>query len=131
NAPDFFRLLRIGAKRPRGHGTTKDSDKFPSPHGRPSSCALVVRDRPSYRVKPVPGKRRLLSALGQKRTCAAQQLISSNGQKRTWAYSIPSSAALKSPCGNSRPSNFAVLRLITSSYLVGACTDRCARVAPV
>src|SRR5262249_32068424 len=38
------------------------------------------------------------------------------------AHSITSSAVASSVGGTSRPSAFAVLRLITSSYLVGACT---------
>ena len=33
--------------------------------------------------------------------------------------------------GTSRPSAFAVLRLITSSYLVGACTGRSAGFSPL
>src|SRR5262249_19442092 len=36
-------------------------------------------------------------------------------------YSITSSASASSVGGTSRPSAFAVLRLIVSSYLVGAC----------
>ena len=38
------------------------------------------------------------------------------------SYSITSSARPRSVGGTSRPSALAVLRLITSSYLVGACT---------
>ena len=39
-------------------------------------------------------------------------------------HSITSSAPASSVVGTSRPSAFAVLRLITSSYLVGACTGK-------
>src|SRR5262249_21062542 len=41
-------------------------------------------------------------------------------------HSITSSARASNEAGTSRPSAFAVLRLITSSYLVGACTGRSA-----
>ena len=60
----------------------------------------------------------------RKRTCAAHQPISASGQKRTCYqfYSIISSARCWRDTGTSRPSVFAVLRLITSSYFVGACT---------
>ena len=42
------------------------------------------------------------------------------------AYSISSSAAADSPIGTSRPSAFAVLRLMTSSNLFGFWTGRSA-----
>ena len=50
-------------------------------------------------------------------------------QKAT--YSITSSARASSVGGTSRPSAFAVLRLMTSSYLVGACTGRSAGFSPL
>src|SRR5262249_20961399 len=46
-------------------------------------------------------------------------------------YSITSSARASSVSGTSRPSALAVLRLITSSNLVGACTGSSAGVAPL
>src|SRR5262249_39736962 len=51
----------------------------------------------------------------------------SNGRR----YSITSSAVESSVGGTSRPSALAVLRLITSSYLVGACTGRLAGFSPL
>src|SRR5262249_14952516 len=39
-------------------------------------------------------------------------------------HSITSSARASSVSGTAKPSAFAVLRLITKSYLVGACTGR-------
>src|SRR6516162_9141938 len=45
-------------------------------------------------------------------------------------HSITSSARASSVGGTSRPSALAVLRLITSSYLVGACTGRSAGFSP-
>src|SRR5262245_12497514 len=46
------------------------------------------------------------------------------------AHSITSSARASSVGGTSRPSALAVLRLITNSYLVGACTGRSAGFSP-
>ena len=46
-------------------------------------------------------------------------------------HSITSSARASSIAGTSRPSALAVLRLITSSYLVGACTGRSAGFSPL
>src|SRR5262249_37464479 len=46
-------------------------------------------------------------------------------------HSITSSARASSVAGTSRPSAFAVLRLMTSSYLVGACTGRSAGFSPL
>src|SRR5438105_2416823 len=47
------------------------------------------------------------------------------------AHSITSSARASTVAGTSRPSALAVLRLITSSYLVGACTGRSAGFSPL
>ena len=47
------------------------------------------------------------------------------------AYSITSSARASTDGGTSRPSAFAVLRLTTSSYLVGACTGKSAGFSPL
>src|SRR5262245_3548558 len=47
------------------------------------------------------------------------------------AHSITSSARASSVGGTSRPSALAVLRLIASSYLVGACTGRSAGFSPL
>src|ERR1700747_2664207 len=46
-------------------------------------------------------------------------------------HSITSLARASSVGGTSRPSALAVLRLITSSYLVGACTGKSAGFAPL
>src|SRR3984893_3193517 len=46
-------------------------------------------------------------------------------------HSITSSARASSDDGTSKPSVLAVLRLITSSYLVGACTGRSAGFSPL
>src|SRR5262249_43635668 len=46
-------------------------------------------------------------------------------------HSITSSARASSVSGTVRPSAFAVFRLITSSYFVGACTGRSAGFSPL
>ena len=47
------------------------------------------------------------------------------------SHSITSSARASTLAGISMPNAFAVLRLITSSYLVGACTGRSAGLSPL
>src|SRR5262249_49325156 len=56
--------------------------------------------------------------------------IPAPGSRFPQTHSITSSARPRSIGGTSRPSAFAVLRLITSSYLVGCCTDKSAGFAP-
>src|SRR5262249_40827907 len=46
-------------------------------------------------------------------------------------HSITSSARASNVAGTSRPSTLAALRLMTSSYLVGACTGRSAGFSPL
>src|SRR5262249_5672658 len=50
---------------------------------------------------------------------------------RTTCHSITSSARASNVGGTSMPIALAVLRLITSSYLVGACTGRSAGFSPL
>ena len=47
------------------------------------------------------------------------------------AYSITSSALARSDGGTVRPSALAVLRFMTNSNLVGACTGRSAGFSPL
>ena len=66
-----------------------------------------------------------MSALGHKRTWAVHQPMSANCQSRTYALhqlSINSSARSSTVGGIVRPSALAVLKLITSSNLVGCST---------
>ena len=76
------------------------------------------------------------SASGQKRTFPVVSAMSALCYERTHAlqqmapYSITSSARESSVGGKVRPSALAVLRLIASSYLVGACTGRSAGFSP-
>jgi hypothetical protein len=51
-------------------------------------------------------------------------------RKPVGIHSITSSARASSDGGISKPSAFAVLRLMTSSYFVGACTGKSAGFSP-
>ena len=55
--------------------------------------------------------------------CGAQAHVRFVPKADINGYSITSSAVASSDCGMARPSVFAVLRLTTSSYLVGASAD--------
>jgi hypothetical protein len=71
--------------------------------------------------------------------CGPPALIDLRGQRGaaatsfsrvTPSHSITSSARASSVGGTSRPSALAVFRLMTNSYLVGACTGRSAGFPP-
>ena len=89
-----------------------------------------------------------MSALGQKRTVSGISAMSALPPKADIAqrdrdvrfvpkadigedYSITSSARARTDGSTARPSALAVLRLITSSYLVGACTGKSAGFSPL
>ena len=55
----------------------------------------------------------------------------SNVRGQSCGYSITSSARASRLGATSRPSDLAVLRLITSSYLVGCCTGKSAGFSPL
>src|SRR5262245_2526778 len=77
--------------------------------------------------KPNYGHRRLLRARRERpRRRAAEQR-----DECAPSHSITSSARASTLAGRSRPSALAALRLITSSYLVGACTGRSAGFSPL
>src|SRR6516164_9323059 len=77
--------------------------------------------------EPDDGHRRLLRARRERpRRRAAEP-----GDERAPFHSITSSARASSVGGISRPSALAVLRLITSLSLVGACTGRSAGFSPL
>src|SRR5262245_49232459 len=85
--------------------------------------SLKVLD-PDGRLEKRPNQR-----VATKRRDVPQAAVS-NRSKPT-LYSITSSARASSVGGISRPSTRAVLRLITSSNLVGACTGRSAGFSPL
>ena len=147
DAPHPLGLLRARRDRPRCRRTAEKRDELAPSHCCPRglrTCIVAaqtdVRQEGLSRTLP-------MSALGQKRTSAAQAacpLYPQSGHvQRTGhvrfvpiadmqlLYSITSSARASSDGGTSRPSALAVLRLITSSYLVGACTGRSAGFSPL
>src|SRR5262249_46739082 len=60
-----------------------------------------------------------------------EQLHRVGGAANTHRYSITSSARASTDAGMSRPSALSVFRLITISYLVGACTGSSAGFSPL
>src|SRR5262249_22129338 len=78
-------------------------------------------EEPDHRHRLGPRPRR-----ERPRSCTAEQR-----DELAAPHSITSSARAGSVSGTVRPIAFAVLRLITSSYLVGACTGRSAGFSPL
>src|SRR5262249_14188131 len=89
-----------------------------------------------HRKSPLPSAeqslRAVLSLRRRDRRTAASHLTCAAEQCDELAplHSITSSARASSIGGTSRPSALAVLRLMTSSYFVGACTGRSAGFSP-
>ena len=104
-----------------------------APWSNPHSCARHRRSpSPQFRALALSGRRpracgKAVSAGGRK-TCTQPDFMRRSKQRR---YSITSSARASSVGGTSRSSAFAVLRLSTVSYLVGACTGRSAGFSPL
>src|SRR5262245_9472987 len=87
------------------------------------SCVVIARDGTARQHTDAPHALALLRARrARPRRCAAEQ----RDDLAPRCHSITSSARARRVAGMSRPSALAVLRLITSSYLVGACTGRSA-----
>ena len=87
---------------------------------------LALRRWPSSQVADAPHPLGLLRPRGERPS-------GSSADKRDEVaslHSITSSARASSVGGTSRPSALAVLRLIASSYLVGACTGKSAGFSP-
>src|SRR5262249_8493406 len=101
---------KLTADRPLGVKSARAGRRAAAPHVRfaPTATELMRRREVSRSVK---------SGFEQ----------SQHGRP----YSITSSARVMSVGGTSRPSAVAVLRLMTSSYLVGACTGRSAGFSPL
>src|SRR5215217_8073045 len=104
------------------------------------SGRTAISQRSSFGKKSLPFIRRSLRHVRFTLDCRqidASQLTGASCQKRTNAphqndlYSITSSARAIRGGGISKPSALAVLRLMTSSYLVGACTGRSAGFSPL
>jgi hypothetical protein len=100
-------------------------------------CPKPYKDRDVGQPKNRnPTSRQLMSALPLKRPysgrwCTSQQCATElMHRSKILAYSITSSAVASSVWGIVRPSALAVLRLITSSNLVGCSIGRSAGLAP-
>src|SRR5262249_8577366 len=73
-----------------------------------------------------------LALLGARRQRPRRRRTAEQRDERAPSHhSITSSARASSVAGTSMPSAFAVLRLMTNSYLVGACTGRSAGFSPL
>ena len=116
--PSDIRSRRSGPRRSRA--------SFRPLRNAATRCAAVAGRRAAE--EPDHRHRRLLRARRERprgRRAAEQR------DELAPLHSITSSARASSVGGTSRPSALAVLRLITSSYLVGACTGRSAGFSPL
>jgi hypothetical protein len=100
----------------------------------PSQCSNCRGEATSWVKVRHGGKTAPLPLFSSKQTFADAIGTSVEGHFRTSAkiagYSITSSARVSNVCGTLRPSALAVFRLMTNSYLVGACTGRLAGLSP-
>src|SRR5262249_8531558 len=85
---------------------------------------IVRRVRHEYADPPPPALLRPRRERPRHRTAGQCDELAS-------LHSITSSARASRPSATVRPSAFAVLRLITSSYFVGACTGKSAGFSPL
>src|SRR5262249_715521 len=88
---------------------------------------IILGDPQQYRDPPHPGRRLLRARRERPRGSGAAE----QREELAPLHSSTSSAQASSVGGTSRPSIFAVLRLMISSYLVGACTGRSAGFSPL
>src|SRR5262249_5704957 len=129
------RLLPARRERPRRRAAECDQQFSPSDgdchtplpcevrkgnHTTPSACSLYTKEAACWLLPPMTAASHRLS-----RRAAEQR------DEVAALHSITSSARASTDAGISRPSALAVLRLITRSYLVGACTGRSAGLSPL
>src|SRR5262249_7620990 len=89
------------------------------PKGLPHRCVIDDADARDFRALLRARRERPRSRTAEQRDEIAAP------------HSITSSARASNVGGTVRPSALAVLRLMTSSYLVGACTGRSAGFSPL
>src|SRR5262245_17533362 len=95
----------------------------------PMKCAQLVRERVRRGgVKDADHRHRGLLRARRKRPRGSR--AAEKRDEFPSLHSITSSARASSVGGTVRPSALAVLRLMTNSYLVGACTGRSAGFSP-
>ena len=127
----------ISAKRSLRPSAQRYSIATVRPSIQPSSrsrCTKAAVHGPQAEAVPVPREpdgrqlRRLLRARRERPPAAAPPSSVMNSRR---SHSITSSARASSVGGTSRPSAFAVLRLMTSSNLVDCTTGRSAGFSPL
>src|SRR5262249_48739109 len=131
---DFFRHPRsidiaghpaiIGADI-SAHHPAKGLQRFSERRSVPLSFRIVRTPHPYCNLSHAHGLLRPRRERPRRSSAAEQR------DERTTLHSITSSARASSVDGTSSPSALAVLMLITSSYLVGACTGRSAGFSPL
>src|SRR6516164_6885430 len=82
-------------------------------------------------VLPLGRRSQTHAGLGADGTTSEKGYFQTHASQQSKPYSITSSALASTDAGRSRPSIFAVLRLTTSSYLVGACTGMSPGLSPL
>lgn len=147
-APRRTRYGCYGPKRPAppGVGSAGRSGEGCILFRSPASPIEAIGNHQQYgcrRSAPMPldapvtsATGRMSASLRKRLNCCAAANCSDGPQSRTKciatksSYSIKSSAVASNFSGIVRPSAFAVLRLMTNSYLVGACTGRSGGFSP-
>src|SRR5262249_44231624 len=84
-----------------------------------------LRDKVTSSAQP------LVPPAGRPSQGSSLSILTEPHDERAPPHSITSSARASSEVGIVRPSAFAVLRLITNSYLVGYCTGKSAGLSPL
>src|SRR5262249_30394057 len=102
------------------------NDRTPPRQTRPRRAPLEFTGRAYARMRP---RHRLL--LRPRRERPPRRRTAEQRDELAAFHSITSSASARSLSGTWRPSAFAVLRLITSSNLVGCMTGKVAGLAPL
>jgi hypothetical protein len=93
--------------------------------------ALSARQTETNSGRVYPKSRRRRPMLRPRRERPSRRGTAEKRDELASDHSITSSARASKVGGTSRPSAFAVLRLMTNSYLVGACTGRSAAFSPL
>jgi hypothetical protein len=105
-----------------------------------AAAAPAISVMSSRRFMPLTRSRRhrlshsagpLCSTANGRREMSKWAINDQSAPQQKDSYSITSSARASSDCGMVRPSALAVFRLMTRSYLVGACTGRSAAFSPL
>jgi len=126
-APNFFRVRNDLSSAGRCSALTRATSQAPRQNVLDvnADAARLSEQGCSWRKTDLDGKLKV-SEGPQADSCTAARPCA-----RLHSYSITSSARASSVGGTVRPSAFAVLRLMTISNFVGACTGRSAGFSPL